>query len=263
MPSAHVNSLPDLLRFRQSLVQFQEEGLGILTGLDQQSQRLLQWLEGDAPTHWRQEVLRCQELISRARSALETAMMKKSRDYTPSCIEQKEELQASKQRLVRAEERRESVRRWARLAREEIDEYRGRVAPLREWLEQEIPRAIARIDTTVQALERYLATGAPTAPRLQPLSAETAPASFPGTGLSQPQPRFATDDRSEVAEVPLAGSDQPAIGTIPPGTILPGPLPLADATATGPVTGGAGEGTGTTPLPPRPDPDTGRPHATP
>ncbi len=165
MPNAHVISVADLLRFRQALVKFQEEGLGILLGLDQQSQRLLQWLEGEAPTYWRMEVLRCHELISRSRSALETAMMKKSRDYTPSCIEEKEQLQRSKHRLVQAEEKRESVRRWARLAREEVDEYCGRVAPLRELLEQGIPKALARLDNTVQALERYFEAQAPTAPR--------------------------------------------------------------------------------------------------
>lgn len=165
MPNAHVISVADLLRFRQALVKFQEEGLGILLGLDQQSQRLLQWLEGEAPTYWRMEVLRCHELISRSRSALETAMMKKSRDYTPSCIEEKEQLQRSKHRLVQAEEKRESVRRWARLAREEVDEYCGRVAPLRELLEQGIPKALARLDNTVQALERYFEAQAPAAPR--------------------------------------------------------------------------------------------------
>jgi hypothetical protein len=164
MPNAHVISVEALLRFRQALVKFQEEGLGFLLGLDLQSQRLLQWLEGESPTYWRLEILRCHELISRSRSALETAMMKKSRDYTPSCIEEKEQLQRSKHRLIQAEERRESVRRWARVAREEIDEYSGRVAPLRELLEQGVPNALARLDNTVKALERYFEAEPPVAP---------------------------------------------------------------------------------------------------
>jgi len=214
MPNAHVISVEALLRFRQALVKFQEEGLGYMLGIDLQSQRLLQWLEGESPNYWRLEVLRCHELISRSRSALETAMMKKSRDYTPSCIEEKEQLKRSKHRLIQAEERREAVRRWARVAREEIDEYSGRVAPLRELLEQGIPNALARLDSTLRALERYFEATPPVAPsnstrkaaELEGLNTQQAPLARSVTSQEvegsdkQTVPRIMSDNESASAE---------------------------------------------------------------
>lgn len=154
--SARVMSLDAIVRFRGALGTFDDEASQILVAIDRQGQRVLQWLENEAPAYWRLQVLRCHEQISRARSALDTAMMRKTKDYTPSCIEEKDALRRARARLQEAEDKTETVRRWARLVREELEEYRGRIHSLRDCVENDVPLAIALLDRTLRALESYL-----------------------------------------------------------------------------------------------------------
>lgn len=153
--SANVTSVAAISRFRGSLARFQGDSIGVLQNLDRQANKLLQWLEGEATTYWRLQVLRCHEQISRARSALDTALMRKTKDYTPSCIEEKENLRLARDRLRQAEEKTVIVRKWTRIVREELDEYRGKMNLLKDCLEGDVSRGLALLDRTVRALERY------------------------------------------------------------------------------------------------------------
>ncbi|HEY2252870.1 MAG TPA: hypothetical protein VGH74_17485, partial [Planctomycetaceae bacterium] len=61
----------------------------------------------------------------------------------------------AQRRLHEAEEKVEVVRRWAQKVREEIDEYRGRIARFRLAIERDVPRTLALIDRTVTTLDSY------------------------------------------------------------------------------------------------------------
>jgi len=152
---ANVESVEAIARFRVALIQFEEEATGTLDQLERQAQKFLHWLEADTANFWRMEVLRCHEKISRARSALDTAMMRKTKDFRPACIEEKDNLRLAKDRLYKAEEKTEKVRRWARLVREEVEEYRGKLNRLRDCLGIQVPRGLAVLDRTLRALEKY------------------------------------------------------------------------------------------------------------
>ena len=115
---ANVESVAAIARFRVALIQFEEESTNTLDQLERQAQKFLHWLEADTATFWRLEVLRCHEKISRARSALDTAMMRKTKDFRPACIEEKDNLRFAKDRLAMAEKKTEKVRRWARVVRD-------------------------------------------------------------------------------------------------------------------------------------------------
>ncbi len=173
--SANVTSVDAISRFRGAFARFNEDAHGVLQNLDRQAQKMLQWIEGDATTYWRLQVLRCHEQISRARSALDTALMKKTKDYTPSCIEEKENLRTAKERLRQAEEKTVVVRKWARIVREEIDEYRGKMNLLRDCLDVDVVRGLALLDRTLHALERYAEIAPPTSEPDAPPSLRRAP----------------------------------------------------------------------------------------
>jgi hypothetical protein len=166
---ANVESVAAIARFRVALIQFEEEATNTLDQLERQAQKFLHWLEADTATYWRLEVLRCHEKISRARSALDTALMRKTKDFRPACIEEKDNLRFAKDRLAMAEEKTEKVRRWARVVREEFEEYRGQLNRLRDGLGVQIPRGVSVLDRTLRALEKYTELAPPPAETLPPL----------------------------------------------------------------------------------------------
>ena len=192
---ANVESVAAIARFRVALIQFEEESTNTLDQLERQAQKFLHWLEADTATFWRLEVLRCHEKISRARSALDTAMMRKTKDFRPACIEEKDNLRFAKDRLAMAEEKTEKVRRWARVVREEVEEYRGQLNRLRDGLGVQIPRGVALLDRTLRALEKYT--------ELAPPPAQTAPVFVtPGEMEGPKTVGWEPEGQSTAAELP-------------------------------------------------------------
>jgi acyl-CoA reductase-like NAD-dependent aldehyde dehydrogenase len=170
-----VTSIDAVAAFREALCVFQDEASRALLSIDEQARGALQWIENDAPVYWRQEIRNCFSRVSQARSALETARMRKVAGQRPSCIEELGALHAAQRRLREAEEKIEVVRRWAQRIRREIDDYRGRIMNLRRALDEDVPRTAGLLERTAQALETYVERpldGEPPAP----VSTESSPA---------------------------------------------------------------------------------------
>ena len=219
---ANVESVAAIARFRVALIQFEEEATNTLDQLERQAQKFLHWLEADTATFWRLEVLRCHEKISRARSALDTAMMRKTKDFRPACIEEKDNLRFARQRLAMAEEKTEKVRRWARVVREEFEEYRGQLNRLRDGLGVQIPRGVALLDRTLRALEKYTEL-APPPTQAPPVFATPGadpghPAAFlfaqdrPPTEVEAVKGDIAPETHPTVAPDPTGSREAPAVG---------------------------------------------------
>ena len=178
--SAQVQSIDAVVSFRASLRTFQDQAAHALLALDEQAQGALQWLEDDAPAYWRQQVRTCYDEVGRTRAALETCKMKKVGDYRPACIEEQEALRQAQRKLREAEEKLEVVRRWRQRVVDELDEYRGRVMRFRETVESGLPRSLALLDRTINALDAYVDRPEPFE-RSATEAAKTTP-SQPGTG---------------------------------------------------------------------------------
>jgi hypothetical protein len=153
--SAHVTSIDSIASFRGALRTFGEDGLRALVMIDEQAKGALHWLEGDAVSHWREQVRRCFDNIGRTRVALENCRRRAVGSNRPACQEEVEAYRTAQRKLREAEEKIEVVRHWAQKVRQEIDDYRGRVMGLRRRLEGEIPRTLALLDRTVAALDSY------------------------------------------------------------------------------------------------------------
>lgn len=154
--SAHVTSVEAIVNFAAALRCFEDEASRGLLAIDQQANRALQWLEHEAPAYWREQIRRCFDDISRARTALETCRMRKVAGHEPACIEEEKAYRKAKQRLADAEEKAKLVQRWAIRLRREMDEYRGRIGNFRRSLEGDVPRAVALLERTLTSLEAYL-----------------------------------------------------------------------------------------------------------
>ena len=86
---------------------------------------------------------------------------KKVGDNTPACAEEKKNLEKARKRLQRAEEKLELVRRWTPVVLQQFRETCVRLVRFREIIDVDCPRAIARIEQMLTALENYQTVTSP------------------------------------------------------------------------------------------------------
>ena len=74
---------------------------------------------------------------------------------TPACAEEKKNLEKARKKLQRAEEKLELVKRWTPVVLQQFREACIRLVRFREIIDVDCPRAIARIEQMLTALENY------------------------------------------------------------------------------------------------------------
>lgn len=174
MPEASVTNVAVIAEFRVALANFVVLVRQALIDLEMESQRGLNWITQDRPTHWRAEARKSAELLARAKDDLSNARTFKRMDnYVPACADEKKQVDLCRRRLEHAEQKLEAVRRWGLAAPRAVDEFRGPVQQLMATLDGDIPRAMAVLERMFVALERYAATEAPAALNWEELSGET------------------------------------------------------------------------------------------
>lgn len=159
--SARVTSIPSVADFLGSLRRFEETVEDALLSLDQQVARALDWFDGDCPTHWKQTVQRCFNLVAETRAQLEACKMKRVAGHRPSCYEEKQNHLAAKQKLQQSQETVKAVRKWSIRLHHDADEYRGRIGRLRRFLEGDFARTINLMERTLASLEAYAGSTGP------------------------------------------------------------------------------------------------------
>jgi hypothetical protein len=88
---------------------------------------------------------------------------KKVGNNEPPCMEEKKALERAKQKLARAEAKAEAVRRWTPVVRQQLQETGVRLTRFREVIDLDCPRALARLERMLQALDHYTHTATPAA----------------------------------------------------------------------------------------------------
>jgi hypothetical protein len=157
----NVQSIPALSDFRAALATFGETVNRVLDECDLEVRRTVQWVTHDQPAFWRNAVRRAMDDVAFARNELNRAEQAIFDGQRPTCYQQKKALEAAKQRLRRAEEKLEVVRRHAGTIRKETGEYSVRMAQLRDVMCTRIPVAMALMGRMIEALEAYTALEAP------------------------------------------------------------------------------------------------------
>ena len=125
------------------------------------------WLERDQLGYWQAQVKKRQEDLMQARSDLHRRKISQQGSDAVSDAEQKEALREATRRLRVAEEKVALVKKLIPMLHHAIDEYHSHSQPLGDHLSGgfETQRARAREDDRAR-WKPYLATKAPTAPRL-------------------------------------------------------------------------------------------------
>jgi hypothetical protein len=158
---ANVRSLEALIEFRAALVQFEDTSSGALDVLQQQIHRATDWFEHDRPGYWKRRIERSFNEVAETRTAYEMCRLNKVAGHRPACIEEKQAHEKAKRQLQHSQEQLEVARRWVFKIGHEVEEYRGRVGPMRQCLENDVPRMIGVLDRMIAALESYIGIRGP------------------------------------------------------------------------------------------------------
>jgi hypothetical protein len=162
--SAKVQSIDVLDLLALAVRAFAQEASVALDDVRMDLHRALQWVQYDQKDFWSQESRRSQEAVAEARINLERKRMFRVGDQEPSCQEEKKALEAAKRRVERAREKLEAVKRWSRFLEHESHECRSGIAPLADWLQADVPRALAMLHRLSLALESYVDLALPAEP---------------------------------------------------------------------------------------------------
>jgi hypothetical protein len=224
--SANVHSVQTLKDFKVAMIEYAEDARNALSGVDMDLRRTRDFLERDQLGYWQMQVKRRNEEVMQARSDLHRRKISQQGSDAVSDTEQKEALREAMRRLRVAEDKVALIKKLIPQLHHAIAEYHSHSQPLGDHLTGGFERSVATIENMVRALESYLATTAPSAPRLEPAATSSGAATTTGastTSGSEPEP--------------AAGEGQAATATEP----ADGRAETASATAAGPAPVAAGE----------------------
>lgn len=161
---AAVHSIDALKELRAALAVFAEESLEALGAVEMEVRRTLQWLQHDRRLYWQDQIKRRREKMAAAQAELFRRQLAKRPDSSPSCVEQKELLRKAEASFQEAEMRLLMVKKWEPALQQALFEYHGSVRRIKSLSSGDVPRALARLERMIVALEAYLRVPVPSTP---------------------------------------------------------------------------------------------------
>lgn len=159
---AQVGSVAAIEAFQAALATYIDESKQALTMIDLEIRRAVDWVRVDRAEHWKHEIRRSGEAVNRAKDDLHRCISFKGMEgYTPSCVDERKNLQRAQERLRQAELKAEAVRKWTRAMQHELNEYAGRIVQFNAALEGDIPKALGTLSRILDTLDRYIHTSTP------------------------------------------------------------------------------------------------------
>ena len=151
-----VLDLKTIEKFKGSMAKFGGTVKVALIEADSEIERAIVWLERDRIQHWRRQIQKRQELVTRAKSALYRKQMQGSeKDGRPSVVDEKVELARSLKHLKSAEEGLQHTKQWRNRLEREYALYKGQIQSLSGMAERNVPMAVALLGKILEHLEAY------------------------------------------------------------------------------------------------------------
>lgn len=168
--TAHVASIEALVEFKANLSQFGTDANDALTSVAVMLHRVYDWLQ-DQEKLWKRTIRDRQEEVVEAKADLVRHQMPNALGRIPDCSEQEDALAEAEERLQDAEDKVVLIRRWGTLLLPQAEtEYDGPAKLLANFVQGELPRALALLERKLQILSEYVAMSAPSS------SADVGPA---------------------------------------------------------------------------------------
>jgi hypothetical protein len=153
--AADVRSIDALRDWHATLTGYGESLAEALAGVEMELRRAREWLDEQLAL-WRQAVRDCEDEVTRAKAELAHRKMPQWDGREPDCTVQEKNLRRARARLEHAEDQVEVCRRWVQKMPEAVDEiYNGKARRLANFLEDDLPKALAALARRVAAVEAY------------------------------------------------------------------------------------------------------------
>lgn len=160
--SAHVTSLESLEEWKAALCTFTAEAKDALSAVEMEINRALDLLN-DQSKHWHAAVRKAEDGVFQAKNELSRRKMMRINDRPVDTTEQEKELKKALAKLEYAQEKHDATRRWQRELPHAIKDYESPARQLANFLEADMPKADALLQTKLAALEQYLQAMTPAA----------------------------------------------------------------------------------------------------
>lgn len=159
---ADIKSIDTLSLVKLALISYAHASSQALADIEIEGQRGIDWITVDRAAYWKTEMRRAADGVNQAIKDLEHCRAyKKVGDNAPSCAEEKKNLEKARKRLQKTEEKLELVKRWTPVVLQQYRETCVRLVRFREVIDVDCPRAIARIEQMLTALENYQTVAGP------------------------------------------------------------------------------------------------------
>jgi len=164
-----VTSLDALETFRAHLIIFLAKAVGAVDEVGDEVRRTRSWVHNDQRHYWEAQIKKRRRALDQAQGEYMNARLSKLQDNTAS---QKQALLRAKRALAEAEEKLLAVKLWIRNFDVATDPLLKRMTGLRDFLDYDLPKAVAFLVQAQKTLEDYTQIPSPEA-----MAASPAPAS--------------------------------------------------------------------------------------
>lgn len=155
--SARITSIDVLPFLAAALQKFRGEAASALEDLDIELHRAVEWIHHDRLEYWNQESRRAYEAVNRAQLELQQARTaKRVGGQEPSCYDEKKAVERAKRRFEAAQEKIKLVRRWGHAIDKAVDEFRRSRTQFALWLDNDLVRAVAVLNSLSESLVNYI-----------------------------------------------------------------------------------------------------------
>ena len=160
--AANVKSLDALRAFRMELKRYLEATVGALESLKVESNKAMSWIEQDRVRYWPNAAKRASDELVEARNALLRCKMAAMEGQSKSCVDEKKAVERLTARQRHCEQQVKIARGWRHKMRHATEEFDGKAARLNQYVENDLPKAIAAMDRMIASLEKYSEKAPPT-----------------------------------------------------------------------------------------------------
>ena len=149
---ARITSLEALEFFRQRLLIFQGKAQRLLEDARSEVKVTRNWLQNEQWLHWETQIKKRRKLLEIAEAELMTARFSEFVD-TPTV--QQQAVRKARRLVEEAEEKLRLVKKWSQEFDRVADPHVRRLDRLRDWLDDEVPKASAFLWNAQRTLEDY------------------------------------------------------------------------------------------------------------
>ncbi|MEM9082284.1 MAG: hypothetical protein AAGB34_01725 [Planctomycetota bacterium] len=188
---ADVRSLEVLGEMRGAVLRFREEAMQSLSIAAAEIQRTMQWISDDRLVHWRHEVRKREDAVTKAKlDVLNAESMKQFGKV--SSVEERKVLARKRGELEEAQTKVKACQHWVTQLEKELTLYAGGVQSLGSVLDVELPRAAERLQRMGDILDEYASAGGSEMKRISDASQAAAVQGY--TGSSNTSAKSAAGD---------------------------------------------------------------------